>query len=270
MAGNHTDLGKKGTTVYKYSGDHDFFYSFSSFTPNGVGGDGGFILSLNPGPEGNSRLAGLIFDISGHGEEAYQHSLDILKLTESFRKNTKVRKPEVRNLMSSLNNYFLDSARKNPRNPCPVFGVGTGFCISYNWEFGFYSAGFPLPVIYNLKGNRRNENFEKPGIALGFAPEKKFSEELPFSQTLIYPGERILMYTDGLTELPVKNGRWSLNGLDSFLDETLKADAEKAEKNSHQSRPEELTQEILEEALRIHDPRQGGLDDISVLAIQRR
>jgi sigma-B regulation protein RsbU (phosphoserine phosphatase) len=72
------------------------------------------------------------------------------------------------------------------------------------------SAGHPLPIVLR---ERSAETVGAPGTLLGVFDDPRFV----VSETTLVPGDTVLLYTDGITDLPPPAGR-TAEDLEAFLD----------------------------------------------------
>ncbi len=149
-----------------------------------MGGDIFDIIKL-----GNDEYGFFIADVSGHGTPA---SLITAMLKVSFITHTK-EDPEPASVFSKMND--------------DIFGIieGTGYFVSAYYcvinvnkgTFHYANAGHPPAILYN-KINGTIEELDQRGTLLGIINSK--IPEYHTGTVKLNKGDRVLLYTDGVTE----------------------------------------------------------------------
>ncbi|MEK6583785.1 MAG: SpoIIE family protein phosphatase, partial [Nitrospirota bacterium] len=114
------------------------------------------------------------------------------------------------------------------------------------------SAGHPKAIIMRKEGNRVSY-IESRGLCLGFDSEVKYTT----NAVRLYPGDRIIYYTDGLTEMKDKHGR--ILGSDGLI-EVLK-------RCSTEVNPDALVTRLVREIDRLRSDKEYD-DDITILCLE--
>lgn len=116
--------------------------------------------------------------------------------------------------------------------------------------FTFVRAGHPAPILVNREGARELEG--ELGPAVGILPEVKYEE----STIKLNPGDRILMFTDGIEEASGPDGEEfgverTLEILSAPHDDTVEADVK-----------------VVIEGVRKHIKETGQRDDITIVGFK--
>jgi two-component system, sensor histidine kinase ChiS len=191
----------------------------------------------------NENIGVIIADVAGHGIPAAMVA-SMMQIAYSF---SKTKKTEPSDILSEINAILC-------AYPHGIFL--TACCIHINVStrtMRFSNAGHPTILVY-----RRAENkilicsvFGRP---IGMFPEDSFSSE----EISLVPGDRIIMYTDGVVE--AWNPYREEYGIERF--KTLISD------NSHLKADEfaELTAEMIRTWTQVNAER-GLSDDVSLIVI---
>jgi serine phosphatase RsbU (regulator of sigma subunit) len=156
-----------------------------------VGGDLYDVFEL-----GDDRWAVLIGDVSGKGIDAASLTALVRHTAREAARHT----PQPTDVLRSINDAFAEQEgfRHSEMFCTAVFGVlerdGEGF------GFTFALAGHPRPVRVGADGLAHQEGV--PGQAIGLFPKIGITE----SRIVLCPGDVLLLYTDGATDVPGPTG----------------------------------------------------------------
>ncbi|MEK6560798.1 MAG: SpoIIE family protein phosphatase [Nitrospirota bacterium] len=114
------------------------------------------------------------------------------------------------------------------------------------------SAGHPKAIIMRKEGNRVSY-IESRGLCLGFDSEVKYTT----NAVRLYPGDRIIYYTDGLTEMKDKHGRQL--GSDGLIEVMKRCSAE--------VNTDALVTRLVREIDRLRSDKEYD-DDITILCLE--
>jgi sigma-B regulation protein RsbU (phosphoserine phosphatase) len=156
-------------------------------------------------PLDDKHVAFYIIDVSGHGVQAamlavlihnfFRLGMDSRPLKEKAGKQLTIEnllEPEL--VVKALNYNF-------PMETFNAYFTGIYGVLDLNsFEFKVANAGHPAPIL--LHKNRSFEFLNNADIPIGILPDNDYQA---VSYNLI-PGDRLILYTDGLYELPVKEG----------------------------------------------------------------
>ena len=159
----------------------DGFHIYCRMRPaNTVGGDYYDVIEL-----GTHRLGLVIADVAGKGMPAalltalLQGSLRTL--IAAGHKNS--------DLIGKLNVYLCSSIPDNS-----LITLFYGELDTLTGDLKYVNAGHNFPMI--LRENQTIEQLHSNGLILGFSPDAVF----PTATTRIVPTERLMLYTDGISE----------------------------------------------------------------------
>ncbi len=144
-----------------------------------VGGDAFDFIPL-----ANGSYAAVVLDVSGHGVAAALIASHLQAQIRVMLRYEQV--PEV--LLAELNEYMYYET--------PNYLFATMFLLigDANGHFTYASAGHNPAFL--MRKERQIEQLTGTGILLGAAPDKKYEKVMK----RLYPGESLLIYTDGITE----------------------------------------------------------------------
>jgi sigma-B regulation protein RsbU (phosphoserine phosphatase) len=190
-------------------------------------------------PVDQNCMGFLMADVSGHGVPAALIAAMIkiaMQSASPFADNPGA-------VLSSLNRSLSGQIRGQFVSACYLLvDIGSGKAL--------YSAAGHPPLIRWREG--RLERIESNGIVIGVIPNPDY----PVREFLIYPGDRFLLYTDGVVEPENISG-------ESFGDLRL----EQVIRSNHELPPHKLLDELLEEIRRWQPASRPQQDDITILAI---
>lgn len=203
---------------------------------------GGDFYDMLINREGNLEL--LIGDVTGHGIPAAL--LSFMYLTTFKNRRCSVATPD----------QVLDSANRFLSGKLPDGKYATAFYCSLDPEnlvLRYSSAGHP-PAFLLRSGSNKPQLLETPGMVVGMFAEPL----LPYvSQTVnLKPGDKVLIYTDGMLEVTDANGR----ALDT---ETL----ERFAASQHFRPIEELLEQVYNYCS-AYAGHQGFKDDVSMIGFE--
>jgi len=156
-------------------------------------------------PLDDSHIAVYIVDVSGHGVQAAMlavliHNFFRLGMDSRSLKEKAGQQLTVENLLEpeqvakALNNNF-------PMETYDAYFTGIyGVLNTNSFEFKVVNAGHPAPLI--IHKNKSIEFLNNADIPIGILPDNEY-------KTISYnfnPGDTLILYTDGLYELSVKEG----------------------------------------------------------------
>ncbi|HEX2179696.1 MAG TPA: PP2C family protein-serine/threonine phosphatase, partial [Actinomycetota bacterium] len=166
-----------------------------------VGGD--FYDVFQPGSpdEGWSAVIG---DVCGKGAEAA--ALSALARHTIRAANVNLRKP--RRILAFLNQLVLQSGYAERF-------ITVAYCRMRRAPGGIHvtlgRAGHPPPLLLDREG--RGSPKGRPGTLIGVTPEPNLADQL----FAMYPGETLVLYTDGVTEARGQEGRFGQRRLETEL-----------------------------------------------------
>lgn len=146
-----------------------------------VGGDFYDFFKLR---NGNWGL--VIADVSGKGVPAALY----MALSRTTIRNTALEGHPPASALGLTNRYLQDDSRSNM-----FVSAFYGVLETDNGRFTFSNAGHNRPFVWRA-ADGAIEELIAPGIVLGVLPEVKLKER----QTILEPGDLLVMYTDGVTE----------------------------------------------------------------------
>jgi serine phosphatase RsbU (regulator of sigma subunit) len=155
----------------------DFLYR-----PSGeVGGDLYDVVDLSP-----TRVGVLVSDASGHGVGA---ALIAVMMRMAFR-SPAVNKESPEDVLRQLNHMLVETS--------PTGNFATAFYFVYDSDthlMRYASSGHPVPVLVRA-GGRQVDELRGGGLVMGTI------DDIPVEEHVIRvePDDKILLYTDGLTE----------------------------------------------------------------------
>lgn len=134
---------------------------------------------------GSNRLGILVADVTGHGVPAALVA-SMIKVGISAQAANASNPARV---ISSLNTIFCREVQGQLCTACYLF-------LDAESRKGFYSAAGHPPLLLRRRDEKGVLEFNENGLVLGV----RASEEYATSRFELRPGDRILMYTDGIIE----------------------------------------------------------------------
>lgn len=201
-----------------------------------VGGDFYDVISLE-----DHRTGLLVGDVSGHGVEV----ATLTALLKSAMRAEAMRLPSPGSVLGHANDIMMRGSE--PEEFATAF---FGLLDGMSGHFSYCLAGHPSPVL--LRDGADPVFLAEPHIVLGARKDARYAA----SETVLDPGDLLVMYTDGLTE--AKNPQGERFGNDRLLETVAYCAGEPAEEV-----PESLFLSAFSFA-------EGHLDDdVAILAIRR-
>ena len=202
-----------------------------------VGGDYYDTVELDPG-----RYLVAIADVAGKGVPA---ALLASMVQASIRTQALDRQP-VGVIMGRLNRLVHDATPDDRFATCFLVEVsGDGQQLSFS------NAGHNYPILRSAGGGCRF--LDQGGIPLGIEPLHAYTG----SETVLRPGDALLMYTDGITDARNRRG-------EDFGDERLMALVERLPERLS---AEEIIRAVADEVARFSDGAEQ-IDDITLVALK--
>jgi phosphoserine phosphatase RsbU/P len=213
---------------------------YSSMRPaNTVGGDYYDIIELD-----KDRLAVIMGDVSGKGIPAAL----LMALLQGSLRTLAAAGLRGSDLISSLNRYLCDSLPSNR--------LITLFYGEFDTAAGllrYVNAGHNAPFLIR-GGGQPYERLSSTSLVLGINPVEAY----PAEEVRVCPGDRLLLFTDGITEaFNSADEEYGESRLASFL-------------QSHADvSPPELVKAIVDDVLRFCTPV-SPRDDMTLMLLERR
>ncbi len=150
-------------------------------------------------PVGKTKVGFFGFDVSGHGISSALMASRIAGLMshQSLRRNIAIafdtdgtaRARSPSELARHLNEAILNDIRTDQ-----YFTLVVGHCDLETGRVNFVQAGHPHPVIQRADGTI--ELAGDGGYPIGLIPDASYDE----SEVMLYPGDRLLLLSDGVTD----------------------------------------------------------------------
>nr|WP_232369185.1 SpoIIE family protein phosphatase [Leptospira abararensis] len=192
-------------------------------------------------PYNMDKLGVAVCDVSGHGVPA----AFITALSKLLFSNFK--KPKPSETFKLINRELLDLVKQQGYTTCVYVLIHDDYKVLYS------VAGHPRPILYRAK-TKRAEICEGDGTFLGMFPDA--GDTFRDLQIQLEPGDKLFLYTDGLTEAENDKGiAFGEHRLIQIIETTF----------------EKSIQETVETILTIHKEFTMGtdpMDDITLLGLQ--
>ncbi len=174
-------------TSYEKIKIHNWYHTIDM-----VGGD---YFSLTPLREGG--LGVFLGDVSGHGVAAALYLSLVKASTDRICRNHGL---EPARYLQTLNQELLEYMPSSFLTS--IYGYFKVLPKESKVVFTFAKGGHPYPILYRAGKSPRFEYIKSKGTLLGIYPNIKIEEV----QVDLFPGDRIFLYTDGLSELTDSQG----------------------------------------------------------------
>ena len=154
---------------------------------------GGDYYDFFPLPAGRWGL--LIADVSGHGASAAV----VMAITRSIAHLYPCQSPDPGDLLAFLNQQLATQYTNQ------VEAFVTAFYAIFDPAtrlLKYATAGHNPPRLWRCGGKRTDSLEEGGNLPLGLMPDLPY----PLAETQLHPGDRLVMYTDGIVEAAAPNG----------------------------------------------------------------
>lgn len=194
-----------------------------------------------------------IGDVTGHGVSAALYTASAKAIISRIEQSRLV---EPRMYLESINCDLVNLVEGNP-NAHFMTGLYGFFCKTDNNKisFTFSNAGQPYPIIFRKSANTI-ELAKLNGIMMGHFNEAKFEEKT----VLLDPGDRVYIYTDGITEL-INDESQELD-MQGFMDMLFRINQKKIS-----------VRDTLDDIMKMSERFRGSMmvnDDILILGMEIR
>lgn len=184
---------------------------------------------------GKGNISVIIGDVSGKGLKAAIPTAMGKYMVRAYAAEN----PSPGDVMARFNRTFSENMQEGP--------FMTAFYGSLNPRdnvFTYVSAGHEPPLLYSSTSGRV-EQIHTAGVCLGIMPEAEYEE----NKILLQPGDVLLLYTDGATDVKVNSNRLEVEGLQQLLLSNAQGSAEQIVRNisdaiwdlSHGRLPDDVT-----------------------------
>ena len=151
------------------------------------------------------RLGIVVADVSGKGISA---ALVVASIRSAFRTQAPGN-GDVRDVLSRVNTFISEDLRRDMFVTC-VYGILEISTKKFSWARAGHE---PIIVAHS---SEPVDIISPDGFALGVIGSPDFQEMLEVQTIVLHPGDRLLMFTDGLTE--AMNSRGEEFGMDRILE----------------------------------------------------
>jgi serine phosphatase RsbU (regulator of sigma subunit) len=188
---------------------------------------------------GGGRFSIYLLDCCGHGARAALHAVSVMNVLRS-RSLPGVSFGSPAAVLGALNEVFAMEQHGDM-----YFSAWYGTYDAATRRLSWACGGHPPPLL--LRKDGAHESLAARGIGIGLAPFPRFEER----STVLAPGDRVLLYSDGAYEIRLRDGSsWTRGGFESLAH---------ARALSGDLRPDALEREIRGMAA------DGFDDDVSLL-----
>lgn len=157
---------------------------------------------------GSDHVGVLVADVSGHGVSAALYTMWLKSLEESSSDVMLEPSKFLSGLNRELTKFVVEES------------FATAFYAVINvkrYKMTYCNGGHPSPLHFHARGGRIEE-LETPGLPLGIMAEQQYDA----LDVDLEPGDVILLYTDGITEVADRHGEMlGREGLGTMLSEEL-------------------------------------------------
>lgn len=212
----------------------------------------------------DDHLGIVVADVSGKGVYA---ALVVAMIRSAFRTQA-VGNHDVRDVLSRVNTFIAEDLRRDMFVTC-AYGILEISTKKFSWA----RAGHEPIIVTHSRGTA--ECAERPvdilspdGFALGVIGAPEFQDLLEVQTIILHSGDRLLMFTDGLTEAMNSKGEefGMENILQSLADPTPSNGSifeDAIFDSEHDSEPDEMKH--LEEAVQTHVGDAPQSDDLTIV-----
>jgi sigma-B regulation protein RsbU (phosphoserine phosphatase) len=209
----------------------------------------------------DDHLGIVVADVSGKGVYA---ALVVAMIRSAFRTQA-LGNRDVRDVLSRVNAFIEEDLRRDMFVTC-VYGILEVSTKKFSWA----RAGHEPLVVTHNDAAHTVDILSPDGFALGVIGSPDFSDLLEVKTIELHPGDRLLMFTDGLTE--AMNSKGEEFGMERILS-SLADQTPCLRKNAHllggvgcdpvDHEPDEMIH--LEEAVSLHVGDAPQSDDLTIV-----
>lgn len=208
------------------------------------------------------HLGIVVADVSGKGVYA---ALVVAMIRSAFRTQA-LGNHDVRDVLSRVNAFIEEDLRRDMFVTC-VYGILEVSSKKFSWA----RAGHEPIVVTHNDAEHSVDILSPDGFALGVIGSPDFSDLLEVKTIELHPGDRLLMFTDGLTEAMNSKGEEfgmerilsSLADQTPFLYHSNGSLLDGAGCNNDPDEPDEMRH--LEEAVSLHVGDAPQSDDLTIV-----
>ena len=205
----------------------------------------------------DDHLGILVADVSGKGVPA---ALVVAMIRSAFRAQAPGN-TDVRDVLSRVNSFITGDLRANMFVTC-VYGILEVSSKRFSWG----RAGHE-PLLF-AHTSEQTEILSPDGFALGIIGAPEFADLLKIQTIEMHTGDRVLLFTDGLTE--AMNAQGEEFGMERIL-ETLNEGGEQngtAPNTPPCEHPDPESMRHLEEAVSLHVGDAPQSDDLTIVFLE--